>query len=428
MSTGRSLAALAGLCLCLGCGTGAPRWWGAAVTVEDLDPSGVLEVSEPDREGASESLAAAAGDPALAEDAPAAADSALAEEAPTAETDEEEPEAREFFIAPMPSHDSSFGWGVAIAGGMIFRVDPEDPETPPSTLAVAGFGSENDSWAAVLSSNLHLAGDRWRVRASAGTATVYYEFYGIGAGAGIRGISVPFRTEYRGAKLDLLRRVAWDPLGRLGEGLYLGVLAELSTLETNLESQRPLPSRLSPDVFDTTRAILGLRLERDTRDDRFFPREGSLFNARFEFSNEAWGSDEDYQRLDLEHRSYHSLDPLTVFAWRAYLRSADGDVPFYDLYAHDLRGYENGRYRDEATVAGELELRRRLLSRLHVVAFTGLGQVAAGVGRLSSDKLLWSAGAGVRFQLTQSSELHYAIDGAWGRDGFEFYFSLGQAF
>ena len=79
-------------------------------------------------------------------------------------------------------------------------------------------------------------------------------------------------------------------------------------------------------------------------------------------------------------------------------------------------------------MAGEVETRVPLPGRFGAVAFAGLGQVAPGVDELDSDNLLWSAGFGLRFQLTRESQLKYRSDVAWGRDGFEFYFSLGEEF
>jgi hypothetical protein len=105
-----------------------------------------------------------------------------------------------------------------------------------------------------------------------------------------------------------------------------------------------------------------------------------------------------------------------------------GDVPFNELGQHDLRGYERGRYRDEVHVAGEVELRRPLFWRFSGVTYAGLGQVAPELGELDDHNLLWSAGFGLRFQLTRESQLNYRSDVAWGRDGFEFYFSLGEEF
>ena len=103
-------------------------------------------------------------------------------------------------------------------------------------------------------------------------------------------------------------------------------------------------------------------------------------------------------------------------------------MPFNVLPMHDSRGYEPGRYRDKVHVAGEVELRQEIWGRIGGAAFAGLGQVASSVDELDGDRLLWSAGFGLRFRLTEENPLNYRTDAAWGRDGFEFYFSISEAF
>ena len=132
--------------------------------------------------------------------------------------------------------------------------------------------------------------------------------------------------------------------------------------------------------------------------------------------------------MDVSYRRYDELWPKGVVASRIFGRFMDGDVPFTDLSGHDLRGYERGRYRDNMHLAGELEIRQHLFWRFAAAAFTGLGQVAPAIDDFSDDKLLWSAGLGLRFRLTEENRMNYRSDVAWGRDGFEFYFSITEAF
>jgi hypothetical protein len=79
-------------------------------------------------------------------------------------------------------------------------------------------------------------------------------------------------------------------------------------------------------------------------------------------------------------------------------------------------------------VAGELEARQQLIGRLGGAVFAGLGQVASALDDFDGDRLLWSAGLGLRFRLTEQNRMNYRTDVAWGRDGFEFYFSITEAF
>ena len=79
-------------------------------------------------------------------------------------------------------------------------------------------------------------------------------------------------------------------------------------------------------------------------------------------------------------------------------------------------------------LATELEVRQHLFWRLGGAVFAGLGQVAPAVDEFDTDRILWSAGLGLRFQLTEQNRMNYRTDVAWGRDGFEFYFSITEAF
>ncbi len=79
-------------------------------------------------------------------------------------------------------------------------------------------------------------------------------------------------------------------------------------------------------------------------------------------------------------------------------------------------------------VAAELEVRQHLIWRLGGAVFAGLGQVAPALDDFDDNRLLWSAGLGLRFRLTEQNRMNYRTDIAWGRNGFEFYFSITEAF
>jgi len=128
------------------------------------------------------------------------------------------------------------------------------------------------------------------------------------------------------------------------------------------------------------------------------------------------------------YRRFDELWPEGVLASRVLGRFVEGDAPFTDLSQHDLRGYERGRYRDKMHAAGELEIRQQLFWRFAGTVFAGLGQVAPAIDDFDDKRLLWSAGLGLRFRLTEQNRMNYRSDIAWGRDGFEFYFSITEAF
>jgi hypothetical protein len=344
------------------------------------------------------------------------------------EEPEEVPSRFEPFVAPVPFRSPSLGWGGALTAGSLIHIDPEERTTPPSSLAVAGFGSENESFGGVFSARGHLLEDLFRPRFAFAAGRANYEFFGIGSDAGDRGRSADLRTEFYIARLASLVRLPTEELGRLGQSLYLGPVILFRRNEHSVRSASGMPAGFPLPSFEEDELGLGLGLERDTRDNRFAPDTGTFFEFEALFYSESLVGNEDYQIYDLSLAAYHGIGFDTVLAGRGFGRLTGGDVPFNELGQHDLRGYERGRYRDEVHLAGEIELRRALFWRFGGVAFAGLGQVAPGLDELDGDHLLWSAGFGFRFQLTRESPLNYRTDVAWGRDGFEFYFSLGEEF
>jgi hypothetical protein len=352
-----------------------------------------------------------------------------AEEDESADVDPGAPPSRfEPFVAPLPFRSPSLGWGGALTLGSIVHPDPVARDTPPSTVAIAGFGSENESFGGVFSFRGHVLGDHVRPRFAFAMGRANYEFFGIGSDAGSAGRSADLRTEFIVVRAMALVQLPTQDLGRLGRGLYLGPLLEYRENEHSVRSVSGLPPSFPLPNFDEDDLGLGFAIERDTRNNNFAPSGGTLLEFESRFFSESLGGDEDYQTYDLSLASYHDVGSRTVLAWRGLGRLSSGDVPFNELGQHDLRGYERGRYRDEVHLAGEVELRRPLLWRFGGVVYGGLGQVAPKLSELDGDNLLWSVGFGLRFQLTRESPLNYRADVGWGRDGFEFYFSLGEEF
>jgi hypothetical protein len=356
-------------------------------------------------------------------------DGDLEDPAPEVLAEETEPGAKrrgEPFIAPIPFRSPSIGWGGALAVGYIFHIDPEDVESPPSTVAVAGFGTENESFGGVLSGRLHIAEDLWRVNGVFASTRVNYDFFGIGSNAGGQGSKIEIEADIIMGRLQPLRRLP-EPIVVFGSPIYLGPSIAISRTENTLRSGS-LPPTVSASELNETRIGYGVRMERDSRNDNFYPTDGNITELGFELYDEALGSDFSYRAFDGSYRRYDEIWPEGILATRVFGRFVEGKAAFSDLSQHDLRGYERGRYRDKMHLAGELELRQHLFWRFTGAAFTGLGQVAPDIDEFSDDKLLWSTGIGLRFQLTEQNKMNYRSDIAWGRDGFEFYFSITEAF
>src|SRR5205085_4329049 len=69
------------------------------------------------------------------------------------------------------------------------------------------------------------------------------------------------------------------------------------------------------DLKSTTAAI-GMHIQRDTRDNTFYPRNGALFDFKADFFTKQLGSNRNYQAYSLSYNGYRSLGKKDVLAYR----------------------------------------------------------------------------------------------------------------
>jgi len=186
----------------------------------------------------------------------------------------------------------------------------------------------------------------------------------------------------------------------------------------------------------TNLTSVGIRLNRDTRPNHFYPQSGSFFVATTDFFSQALGSKYSFQAERVEVDKFWSLSAKQVLAYEANFCGTSGSPPFYGncIYGtnNDLRGYTAGRYFTRYAMATQLEYRLILPMRLGVVGFGGIGEVIPGgsqlLQRIQSSHFLPSAGGGLRFVLSKKYHVNLRVDVARGVDGHTFGLGVGEAF
>jgi len=328
-------------------------------------------------------------------------------------------------VAPIPFKNTQVGWGLVLMAGAIHRFDP-DTTYKPSTGAVCGFYTENQSWGVVAVEVARFSRDRWRARGLLSHMDLNYDFYGIGEDAGSAGVAFGIEQKMDFAVLSGLRRVT--------HGFYAGAAA--MWLGTTAKPKSDLPPDVQPPTSDFSHASLvapGLQAELDTRDDDYWPSHGSLAKLKGWFFASGLGSTREFQRYAFFWSWYTRLAPPLVLATNANALGVSGDAPFYALPAlgtglGGLRGYTQGRYRDRVAVTVQAEARYHTKGRLGGVVFGGAGLVAPDVSGFGKAEVLPAGGVGLRFQLTRNYPMHMRFDYAWGKDAPLFYFSVAEAF
>lgn len=93
-----------------------------------------------------------------------------------------------------------------------------------------------------------------------------------------------------------------------------------------------------------------------------------------------------------------------------------------------MRGYPEGRYRDDIAVQGQLEYRFPIVWRFGGVVFGAAGQVASSIAEIDLSGLPLAGGIGLRFAVNPEENINIRIDLAFTREGPGFYVNLREAF
>jgi len=333
-----------------------------------------------------------------------------------------------FIVAPIPISSPALGTGIVPVLGYIFPLQKGDNVSPPSVVGVAGLVTNNGSRAFGTYADLFIKQDTYRITALYVQGNLNYDLFGIGVVAGDAGHKLPLEQSGRALRVEALRRLGWD--------FFLGVRFSSGSSKIVLRSGINVPPEPEPppDIgFHTTLRALGLRLNRDTRPNRFYPTTGTLLEFTSDFFSEGLGSRYSFQAYRFTFNKYGSLSKNQVLAYNLFVCGTGGDPPFYGncIYGtnNELRGYTAGRYLDRYMIATQLEYRLALPKRFGVVGFGGVGEVVPGGSQLFRvNNFLPGGGGGVRFQLSKKYHVNLRADIARGKDTLTWTMGVGEAF
>ena len=226
-------------------------------------------------------------------------------------------------VAPIPSREPIFGWGLDLVVGVFLDLDKEHPDTPPSQVGVVGWVTQNDSYALGAGGRFNLLNDHLRIDAAAAKLNINYRFYGIGSEAGSNDsyadVNQQMPVYYANAKYQIF------PNGYLGLG-YLGARADTRIAFSGQEVAPPPEYNGDDNILNI--AALEVPFQYDTRDEQLYPRSGWLVNANAIFYNEAVGSDFNTESISIGANHYISVRDQDVLALRAWTQMTGDDAPF----------------------------------------------------------------------------------------------------
>lgn len=180
-----------------------------------------------------------------------------------------------------------------------------------------------------------------------------------------------------------------------------------------------------------TSSGIGPVLIYDTRDNLFTPTSGSFHQAMVQSYNKFLGGSSNFMRYRVDLRKYHSGIGPGVLAGQGLFTFASGDVPFQFMSplggVNLMRGFLEGRFRDEDAVAFQADYRFPLFWRIGGAVFGATGQVAKRVQDFSFNKFQVNGGGGLRARLNDEGMVVRG-DVAFSNEGMYIYFAFSEAF
>jgi outer membrane protein assembly factor BamA len=327
-------------------------------------------------------------------------------------------------IAAIPLINYNRTQGIVV-GAMIskfYKINKQDTISPSSNTGIFGMYTAQKSYAVFGFSRFYFARDRWRVLAAVGVMDINFQFYLEDATAST-GNFYDYSTKAKFAVLQVQRN--------LFKRIYLGPTGTFNKTTTTYG----VPGASGNDSASTsTLNNIGYVISNDTRDHVQYPTRGMFLNFKNQFYRDWVGSDYKFEKYTVTYNQFFKLSKSNerqVLAMRASLNIAAGNVPFEGqtvVGSEDIRGYSQGKYRNDQVYALQAEYRWNFYKRWGMVAFAGVASAVEKIGDIPDNDLLPGIGAGLRFKMLPTEKINIGIDGAVGKGDYSITFRIGEAF
>jgi hypothetical protein len=318
---------------------------------------------------------------------------------------------------------ASYAPDTKLAGGVVVGYyRPEPAEGRASSVQATITVTQRRQLIAQVEPELYLAGGLWRVQGEVQASHFPNSFYGVG-GETPAAAEEAYTSRYVYLDGTAQRRVR--PNLRVGPRL----LVRIGTVR-DPDAGGLIDRGRVPGAGGSRTVGVGASAFWDARDSRYYPRTGTYAELVATLHSAAWGSEYTYAQFKTDLRGYRSLGP-GVLAGQVYTESVAGTAPFQLLPllggADRMRGYREGRFRDDVYWTAQAEYRFPLFWRLKGAAFASAGEVGPRLGAALVEDVEAAVGLGGRFRFTDDG-VHGRLDLAYSPTGLELYISLGEAF
>ncbi|QOL25760.1 BamA/TamA family outer membrane protein [Thalassotalea sp. LPB0316] len=325
---------------------------------------------------------------------------------------EEAEEQKAFAIAPIISSSPNMGTGLGVTSSYLYKTDEHNP-----TSQLMGFAqyTDTDSFSIGGRNMMHFDDGKQRAVSAAWMLHINNDFNG---------------AEFTSEMYGLFHRHSWE----VAENWFAGIqgIGMFNNYTANNQAGGDFLARTGAE--DNRVFGFGFNAMYDTRDNFYYPMQGSIFEANTLTYLESLGSDEDYNTLELKYSHYITVRDKDVVALGYYGRYVSDETPYsgesYLGRRSALRGFNVGEISGQRLSAVQAEYRYHISEKWKFVGFAGMANIQGGTAQESNrEGLYYSAGLGVRYALQPKDKVHLRFDVAVGNDDNQgFYIGLQEAF
>lgn len=327
------------------------------------------------------------------------------------------------FAVPVLFYTPETRFGFGASGLLYFNFKNDSAFAPKSSLSLGLAYTQNKQFLSTLPFNLFIRNRSYQLYGEITYNKFFYNFYGVG------NRQPPDFVERYGVEFPRLRMTA---LKKVVPKLYLGLRYAFDKFSLfNLDTAAQLAKGTIPGSKGGIVSGLGTVAVYDSRDNVFYPSKGIWTELVVYHDDPVTGSSFKYTRITLDFCKYFSYKE-NILALNAYSLYSDADLPFFQMGQlggqKRMRGFYEGRYRDNNALVFQAEYRRHLVWLLGFTVFADIGQVAPRYDQFNSRDWRYTYGIGLRLMSDRVQKINLRMDLGIGNNKLLPYFTVGEAF
>lgn len=318
-----------------------------------------------------------------------------------------------------PHYGSDLKLGIGIVAAGLYSTNRKDSLTPVSNVSLFGDVTTTGFYMVGIRGNNIFAREKWRI-----DYTLYFFsfpglFWGLGYDAGNS-------SDNQSSFLRLQAQAKADFMFRIAKNLYVGPTIGFDFTSGSKFSNEELIAghRRVNRSYD-----LGALISYDSRD--FIPNAYKGFYIKLVQRNYTGFQYKPFFKTTVNADYYQQAWKGAIFAFDFFGEFNYGDTPWTMMAAiggsYRMRGYYEGRYRDNNMLTLQMEYRQKIYNRHGIVAWVGAGNVFSKKEPFTWKKTLPNFGAGYRWEFKK--RVNVRLDYGFGKSGQSaFMFSINEAF